>query len=115
MNPRHHEGVTRTASSEAAEAVLADRRARALGTRPAPPLLQPVQALVNTRNAIRGYDLLEDVPSAQLWLAAEAPAGVEPELTTAGWTYLLTVRESLRAVLLTHTTGQAPSKEALDV
>jgi predicted RNA-binding Zn ribbon-like protein len=99
-------------SSERTRSVPELRR-HALRTRPAPDPLIPVQALVNTRNLLRGYDLLADAATAQEWLAAGAEGHDVPTVTPDEWAGLVTFREALRGVLLAHATGDPPDPAAV--
>ena len=45
------------------------RIADGLNLKPAPVPLAPVQRFVNTKNVVRGYDLLEDIEGASDWLS----------------------------------------------
>jgi predicted RNA-binding Zn ribbon-like protein len=112
---RQTEVVASDAATDASDALVAERRARGLTTRPAPEPLQAVQVLVNTRNALRGYDLLAELDVARQWLAAGAPSGTTTQLSEAELDELVGIREALRALLLAHTTGQPPPDPALDV
>jgi predicted RNA-binding Zn ribbon-like protein len=92
---------------------VAELVARSVALRPAPAPLGVVQQLVNTRNRVRGYDLLADLSSAQQWLGlagGTAAAVLEP----AELAELLEFRESVRALLLAHTTAQPPPAEAIE-
>jgi predicted RNA-binding Zn ribbon-like protein len=73
--------------------------------RAAPPPLDLVQRLVNTRNAMRGYDLLGDPGTATEWLTSAAP-GVDAGTDLAE---LIALREVLRALLLAHTEHRSPN------
>src|SRR5690242_8020821 len=51
------------------EASVAELTRRAVGSKPAPAPLDLVQQLLNTRNLLAGYDLLDVGGSAAAWLA----------------------------------------------
>jgi predicted RNA-binding Zn ribbon-like protein len=89
--------------------VLASR----LGDKPAPPQLQPVQALVNTLDLDEGTDLLEDVDSARDWLREAGFLGTKGTLNRAQWSEVREVRESLRALLAHNSGAPMPTPEAL--
>ncbi len=72
-------------------------------TKSAPEPLDLVRRFVNTRNRMRGYDLLENPREAAQWLVEEghAPDTVNDEELRR----LHELRERLRAVLASHTLG----------
>jgi len=76
--------------------------------RTAPPPLDLVQGLVNTRNAMRGYDLLDNPGAAAEWIAGVAPELVPHALPLD----LVPLREALRALLLAHNEGGPPDAGA---
>lgn len=72
--------------------------------RPAPQPLDLVQRLVNTRNVMRGYDLLGGRGTEKQWLASAAPGAA----TGTDLADLIALREALRALLLSHTENRRP-------
>jgi predicted RNA-binding Zn ribbon-like protein len=90
-----------------------------MSVKPAPAPLDVIQRLVNTRNSLDSYDLLEDLPTAQTWLAMVQPQDLErrgisrPELKGSDLSHLRDVREALRALLLSHASGQVPSDDVV--
>lgn len=70
----------------------------------APEPLRLVQQFVNTRNSIRGYDLLESTERAAAWLE-EAGYGPAGGLGEAELARLRELREGLRNILLCHNLG----------
>lgn len=75
------------------------------GARRAPDPLSLVQALVNTLNRIRGYDLLDDPGSARWWFSTVAPDLDAGSVATAEVASLRRLREALRALLRSQTDG----------
>lgn len=71
----------------------------------APELLDLVQKFVNTKNVMRGYDLLEDSRSAEEWLAESGYEPVEGVVDRVRFERLLSLREGLRNILLSHNPG----------
>ncbi len=78
-----------------------------LQPKPAPGPLALVQGFVNTRNIMRGYDLLEDVGRAQDWLVEHGLLDGGVRLTGGGRDHLVGFREGLRGLLLSHNGGRA--------
>jgi predicted RNA-binding Zn ribbon-like protein len=90
-----------------------NRSDRAVRRAPAP--LDLVQAVVNTLNRIRGYDLLEDVATARWWLSRSAP-GLDPErLDDDDLAELIRLREALRGLLRSTTSGEPVDPRTLEV
>jgi predicted RNA-binding Zn ribbon-like protein len=81
--------------------------------KPAPGALALVQGFVNTRNIMRGYDLLDDVEGAAGWLVERGLLDGNVELTEEGRLRLVEFREGLRRILLGHNGG--PVGEGADV
>jgi predicted RNA-binding Zn ribbon-like protein len=79
-------------------------------TKPAPEPLDLVQRFVNTRNLMRGYDLLESPERATAWLE-ESGYGPPDEIEETELARLRELREGLRDILLSHNPG-APSEIA---
>src|SRR5437763_2094025 len=75
--------------------------------KPAPPRLQPIQALVNTRDLEYGTDLLEDEGDARTWLREVGLIGRREQPSKAELRLLRGVREGLRA-MLAHNSGDPP-------
>jgi predicted RNA-binding Zn ribbon-like protein len=73
-------------------------------TRRAPGPLGLVQRFVNTRNLMRGYDLLESPERATSWLE-ESGYGPPGNLEEAELARLRELREGLRNILLCHNLG----------
>jgi predicted RNA-binding Zn ribbon-like protein len=73
----------------------------------APEPLDLVQRFLNTRNSMRGYDLLESSGQAGKWLGESGygPAGLLGETELAR---LRELREGLREILLSHNLGASP-------
>lgn len=69
----------------------------------APEPLEPVRRFVNTRNRMRGYDLLEDAESAGRWLAEVGYGAAVVEQGELERLHVL--REGLRDLLTAHTLG----------
>jgi predicted RNA-binding Zn ribbon-like protein len=84
-----------------------------LGGKPAPPPLQPVQALANTVDLEEGIDLLEDIDSARSWLRKAGLLGAKGTLNQAQLAEVREVRTSLRALIAHNDGGPAPSIEEL--
>src|SRR3712207_9428402 len=76
-----------------------------LQLKPAPGPLALVQEFVNTRNIMRGYDLLEDPEGAAGWLAVRGLLGGDARLTGEEWDCLVQFREGLRGLVLAHYGG----------
>lgn len=70
----------------------------------APEPLGLVQRFVNTRNLMRGYDLLENPERATAWLE-ESGYGPADDLEEAELARLRELREGLRDILLRHNLG----------
>jgi predicted RNA-binding Zn ribbon-like protein len=93
--------------------------AYSLSVKPAPEPLAVIQRLVNTRNSLSGYDLLEDRPTAQAWLAVVQPrdhagqADSRRQLHDADLDRLRELREALRSLLLAHANGQGPGTDVV--
>src|SRR5918997_5493306 len=81
--------------------------------KPAPGSLALVQGFVNTRNIMRGYDLLDEVEGAAGWLVERGLLAGNVGLTEEGRLRLLEFREGLRRILLGHNGG--PVEEGVDV
>lgn len=77
-----------------------------LWLKPAPGPLAIVQGFVNTRNVMHGYDLLEDVGGAGMWLAERGLMEGDVPLTEEARTRLVEFREGLRGLLLAHNGGR---------
>jgi CGNR zinc finger/Putative stress-induced transcription regulator len=73
-----------------------------LQLKPAPRPLSLVQGFVNTRNIMRGYDLLEGVEGATGWLAESGLLDGDVRLTGEELDRLVRFREGLRGLLLVH-------------
>lgn len=73
-------------------------------TRPAPEPLGLVQRFVNTKNLMRGYDLLESRERAIAWLG-ESGYGPPDNIEEAELVRLRELREGLRDILLRHNLG----------
>lgn len=84
-----------------------------LQLKPAPGPLALVQEFVNTRNVMRGYDLLEDVGGAAGWLAERGLLDGGVGLTGEDRDCLVQFREGLRGLLLAHNGG--PSGDGVGV
>jgi hypothetical protein len=78
-----------------------------LRLKPAPGSLASVQGFVNTRNALRGYDLLEDVGEANAWLIGHGFLDGGTRLDEADRRGLVEFREGLRGLLLAHNGEEA--------
>jgi len=79
------------------------------GARRAQAPLDLVQDFVNTRNLMRGTDSLADPVAAQAWLPAP-PRGRDDDQQLSE---LRDLRETLRRVLLTHTTQEPVEAQAV--
>jgi predicted RNA-binding Zn ribbon-like protein len=79
---------------------------------PAPGSLRLVQALVNTLNAELGKDLLASADDAARWIAAAGLLPAGSSLSGAEQRALVGLREAIREVLGTHTSGAADSEAA---
>jgi predicted RNA-binding Zn ribbon-like protein len=99
---------------------VADLVLRSVSLKPAPAPLDVVQRLVNTRNSLDNYDLLEDLPTAKAWLTMVQPKDPERQsisrrkLNSSDLDHLRGVREALRALLLAHARGQAPADDVVE-
>ena len=77
---------------------------KAKQTKQAPDPLGLVQRFVNTRNLMRGYDLLESPEQATAWLE-ESGYNPPDNLEEAELARLRELREGLRDILLCHNLG----------
>jgi predicted RNA-binding Zn ribbon-like protein len=84
-----------------------------LRLKPAPGSLALVQGFVNTRNIMRGYDLLDEVEGAAGWLVERGLLDGNVGLAEEGRLRLVEFREGLRRILLGHNGG--PVGEGVDV
>ena len=84
-----------------------ERNRDGLQLKPAPGSLALVQGFVNTRNIMHGYDLLEDVGGAAVWLADQGLLDEDGRLTEEARLRLVEFREGLRGLLLAHNGGNA--------
>jgi predicted RNA-binding Zn ribbon-like protein len=66
-----------------------------------------MQGFVNTRNIMRGYDLLEDIEGAVAWLVEHGLLDGGVRLTEGERDHLVGFREGLRGLLLSHNGGRA--------
>ena len=82
--------------------------------KPAPGPLALVQDFINTRNHLRGGDLLEDAEAAATWLAGRGLLGEGERIEEAERRLLITFREGLRSLLLARNGGAPPDLELLD-
>jgi predicted RNA-binding Zn ribbon-like protein len=80
-------------------------RRAGLQLKPAPGSLAMVQGFVNTRNIMRGYDLLEDAEGAEGWLVERGLLDGDVGLTEEERLRLVAFREGLRGILLGHNGG----------
>lgn len=103
--------MRRTGFLEEAAKVREAMATKAERTKRAPEPLILVQGLVNTRNLMRGYDLLGDINNAERWL-------VDSGYTLPGRTIdleelerLRKLRERLREILLSHNLGSSAQTE----
>ncbi|MDP9424593.1 MAG: CGNR zinc finger domain-containing protein [Actinomycetota bacterium] len=78
------------------------RRLDGLSLKPAPEPLALVQSFVNTRNVMHGYDLLEDLDGASVWLSEHGFLGDGARPNEDDRRRLIACREGLRALLLAH-------------
>ncbi len=97
---------------DAREASVADLTRRAVDSKPAPAPLDLVQQLVNTRNLLVGYDLLDDRDSARTWLALRT-GEVAAALDEQDLVRLRSLREGLRGLLLAHTVDTTPPPDVV--
>ncbi|MBA2692963.1 MAG: CGNR zinc finger domain-containing protein [Rubrobacter sp.] len=74
-------------------------------TKSAPGDLRLVQEFVNTKNLMRGYDLLESPESAGRWLAESGFEVSEETLSQEKLGLLRDLRENMREILLSHNRG----------
>jgi predicted RNA-binding Zn ribbon-like protein len=81
--------------------------------KPAPGTGAPVQDFINTRNYLRGGDLLEDAEAATTWLAGRGLLGEGERIEEAEMRLLITFREGLRTLLLARNGGPPPDLELL--
>lgn len=79
-----------------------DRDRDGIRLKPAPGALALVQGFVNTRNLMRGYDLLEDTGGAALWLAERGLLDEGARLDETARGRIVEFREGLRGLLLAH-------------
>ena len=82
--------------------------------KPAPGPLALVQDFINTRNYLRGGDLLEDAEATTTWLAGRGLLGEGERIEEAERRLLITFREGLRTLLLARNGGPPPDLELLD-
>src|SRR6476619_4257628 len=82
--------------------------------KPAPPRLQPIQALVNTRDLEEGTDLLQDEDGARTWLREVGLISSREQPSQADLRLLRGVREGLRAMLAHNGCDPAPTAEQLE-
>jgi hypothetical protein len=82
--------------------------------KPAPGRLVVVQRFVNTRTYLTGGDLLADAEEATAWLTEHGLLGAGERLDEAGRRRLLTFREVLRGLLVTHNGEAGPDVKALN-
>lgn len=87
-----------------------------LSLKPAPEPLALVQAFVNTRNVMHGYDLLEDADGATAWHFEHGFLEGDARVGEADRRRLVTFREGLRGLLLAHNgeSGGDAGAEALN-
>ena len=78
------------------------RKLDGLSLKPAPEPLALVQAFVNTRNVMHGYDLLEEVDGATSWLSERGFLGCGVRPNEDDRRRLVAFREGLRTLLLSH-------------
>ena len=74
--------------------------------KPAPGSLALVQGFVNTRNIMRGYDLLGEVGEANGWLVGHGLLDGDARLDETGRLALVSFRGGLRGLLLAHNGGE---------
>jgi hypothetical protein len=107
-------------SSRLSESQISDLVVHSVSVKPAPEPLAVIQRLVNTRNSLNGYDLLENLPTAKAWLAVAQPRGVWApsdsgrQLNDSDLDRLRELREALRALLLAHASGHAPADDVVE-
>ncbi|AFM17570.1 conserved protein containing a Zn-ribbon-like motif, possibly RNA-binding [Mycolicibacterium chubuense NBB4] len=82
-------------------------------TKPAPPPLRRIQALVNTVERPDGADRLADPADARPWLVANELLAPSSELTAADLETVTRTRESLRALLVNNGGGPPPAPDTL--
>lgn len=82
-------------------------------TKPAPPPLRRIQALVNTVERPDGDDRLADPSDAQPWLVDNDLLAPSATLTSADLALVVDVREALRALLIRNGGGPSPSRHDL--
>jgi len=82
-------------------------------SKPAPPPLDRVQALVNTVELPDGQDRLATVADAAPWLVDQGLLDAGADLDDADLTRLRDVREALRALVVHNGGGPAPTKAEL--
>ena len=75
-------------------------------SKPAPGRLDLVRKFVNTRNLMRGYDLLESSEKAVQWLE-ELGYGPAGSIGVSKLAHLRELRERLREILLSHNLGES--------
>jgi predicted RNA-binding Zn ribbon-like protein len=73
-----------------------------LEDRPAPAELELVRLFVNTREIDERIELLPTARAATLWLRSKGLLGSREKLDEADFSRLITLREALRAVLVSH-------------
>jgi predicted RNA-binding Zn ribbon-like protein len=106
-------------SSRLSESQISDLVVHSVSVKPAPEPLAVIQRLVNTRNSLNDYDLLENLPTAQAWLAVAQPRGVSGpsnsgrQLNDSDLDRLRDLREALRALLLAHASGHPPADDVV--
>jgi predicted RNA-binding Zn ribbon-like protein len=81
--------------------------------KPAPGLLQRIQALVNTVDMESGPDPLANIGEAAAWLIAKDLIAPDAAPTADDLVVIRAVREALRAMLVHNAGGPAPTTEAL--
>jgi predicted RNA-binding Zn ribbon-like protein len=82
--------------------------------KPAPGTLALVQDFVNTKNYLRGEDLLGTAEEATVRLAERGLLREDERVGEADRRRLVALREALRSLLLAHNGGPGPDAEALD-
>ena len=75
--------------------------------KPAPGSLASVQGFVNTRNVLRGYDLLGNIGEARTWLVGHGLLDGGTRLGETERLRLIELREGLREILLAHNGDEA--------
>jgi hypothetical protein len=73
--------------------------------KPAPGSLALVQDFINTRNYLRGGDLLENAEAEATWLAGRGLLGEGERIEEAERRLLITFREGVRTLLLARNGG----------